>query len=82
MGEDERGNQPLDVLHASLDERVIVNLRNRREYRGTLHGYDHPHLNLVLKNAEEVENVGTDDETVEKQPFVVIRGDNIVYISP
>lgn len=83
MGDDdEKGRQPLDVLHGHLDDRVIVNLRGRREYRGTLHGYDHPHLNIVLKDAEEVANVGTDDEEVTKQELVVIRGDSIVYVSP
>ena len=74
--------RPLDVLHASLDQRVIVYLRGRREYRGTLHGYDHPHLNLVLKNAEEVLHSGTEDEVVNKRDLVVIRGDSIVYVSP
>lgn len=82
MGEDENGKRPLDVLHGSLDDRVIVHLRGRREYRGTLHGYDHPHLNIVLKNAEEVLNAGTDDEETTKQELVVIRGDSIVYVSP
>lgn len=74
--------RPLDVLHASLDQRVIVHLRGRREYRGTLHGYDHPHLNVVLKNVEEVLHSGTDREEVNKRDLVVIRGDSIVYISP
>lgn len=74
--------RPLDVLHASLDQRVIVHLRGRREYRGTLHGYDHPHLNIVLKNAEEVLNSGTENEQISKRELVVIRGDSIVYVSP
>lgn len=80
--DEEQDNRPLDVLHASLDDRVIVNLRGRREYRGTLHGYDHPHLNIVLKDAEEVLNVNTDEEVVNEQEVVVIRGDSIVYVSP
>lgn len=82
MNDDEQDNRPLDVLHAALDERVIVHLRGRREYRGTLHGYDHPHLNIVLQDAEEVLNAGTDDEEVNEQELVVIRGDSIVYVSP
>lgn len=81
MSEDQ-DKRPLDILHAALDERVIVHLRGRREYRGTLHGYDHPHLNIALKNAEEVVNAGSDDETVTKRDLVVIRGDSIVYVSP
>lgn len=75
-------NRPLDVLNASLNKRVIVHLRGGREYRGTLDGYDHPHLNLVLKQAEEVTKVGTPDETLTKREMVIVRGDNIIYISP
>jgi small nuclear ribonucleoprotein len=75
-------NRPLDVLNASLNKRVIVHLRGGREYRGTLDGYDHPHLNLVLKAAEEVQKVGTPEESVTKRELVIVRGDNIIYISP
>lgn len=75
-------NRPLDILNASLNKRVIVHLRGGREYRGTLDGYDHPHLNLVLKQAEEVTKVGTPEETLAKRETVIVRGDNIIYISP
>jgi small nuclear ribonucleoprotein len=74
--------RPLDVLNGSLNKRVIVHLRGGREYRGLLDGYDHPHLNLVVKNAEEVQNVGTANEKIVNHDLVIIRGDNIVYISP
>lgn len=74
--------RPLDILNASLNKRVIVHLRGRREYRGTLDGYDHPHLNLVLKAVEEIHNVGTPEETTTKRELVIVRGDNIIYISP
>ena len=74
--------RPLDILNASLNKRVIVHLRGQREYRGTLDGYDHPHLNLVLKQVEEVSRVGTPDETINKKELVIVRGDSIIYISP
>ena len=74
--------RPLDILNASLNKRVIVHLRGRREYRGLLDGYDHPHLNLVLKSVEEIHNVGTPEETTNKRELVIVRGDNIIYISP
>ncbi len=74
--------RPLDVLNGNLNKRVIVHLRGGREYRGTLDGYDHPHMNLVIRNTEEVLNVGTPDETITTKELVIIRGDNIVYISP
>ncbi len=74
--------RPLDILNAALNKRVIVHLRGHREYRGTLDGYDHPHMNLVLKEVDEVLKVGSPEETTTKRDTVIIRGDNIVYISP
>lgn len=68
--------KPLELLGQAIGKRVIVKLRGGKEYRGTLNGYD-PHMNLVLMNAEEV--VG--DSTTEAE-MVVIRGDNVIYISP
>ncbi len=70
--------KPLDLIHESLESRVIVELRGNREYRGVLEGYDHPHLNLVLKKVEEIIN-GQKTRDIER---VMVRGDNIIYISP
>jgi small nuclear ribonucleoprotein len=70
--------KPLKILHSSLNSRVIVELRNGIEYHGTLDGYDVPHMNLILKNADETVNM----EKTEKHSTVIVRGDNIIYISP
>ena len=70
--------KPLKLLHASLNNRVIVELRGGVEYQGILDGYDVPHMNLVLKNADEI--VRMDKKT--KHEKVIVRGDNIIYISP
>jgi small nuclear ribonucleoprotein len=71
-------DKPLKILHSSLNKRVIVELRGGRGYHGTLDGYDVPHMNLVLKNAEEKiegkENI--------KHGTIIVRGDNIIYVSP
>jgi small nuclear ribonucleoprotein len=69
--------KPLNLLGQSLNNRVIVQLKGNREYRGILDGYD-PHMNLVLKNAEEL----FEDETKRKLETAIVRGDNIIYISP
>ena len=69
--------KPLNVLNKSLDKKVLVELKANREYRGILGGYD-PHMNLVLKNAEEYIN----DEMKRKIDITIVRGDNVVYISP
>lgn len=69
--------KPLSVLQASANKNVIVELKGKREYRGVLDGYD-PHMNLVLKKAEEI----FDGQTVRKLDTVIVRGDNVIYISP
>lgn len=71
-------DKPLKVLHGSLNNRVIVELRGGRGYNGTLDGYDVPHMNLVLKNAEEIIH----GETKQKHNTIIVRGDNIIYVSP
>ena len=70
-------NRPLDILNDSLNTPVIVRLKGAREFRGELQGYD-VHMNLVLDKAEEIR----DGESVRKMDSVVIRGDNVVYVSP
>jgi len=69
--------KPLKLLHASLNNRVIVELRGGVQYQGVLDGYDVPHMNLVLKNADEQIK-----DTKTKHEKVIVRGDNIIYISP
>ena len=71
-------DKPLAILHASLNNRVMVELRGGRGYHGTLDGYDVPHMNLVLKNADEIIN----GESAMKHNMVIVRGDNIIYVSP
>ena len=71
------GNRPLDILNDSLNTPVIVRLKGAREFRGELQGYD-VHMNLVLDKAEEIK----DGESIRKMDSVVIRGDNVVYVSP
>ena len=69
--------KPLTVLQNAANKNVIVELKGKREYRGVLDGYD-PHMNVVLKNAEEL----VDGQSVRKLSTVIVRGDNVIYISP
>ncbi len=70
-------NKPLSVLNRSIGKNVIVELRYGKEYRGVLEGYD-PHLNLVMKDVKEFIE-GEQTRTMEK---ALVRGDNVVYVSP
>lgn len=69
--------KPLDILKQAIGKNVIVVLKGKREYRGVLDGYD-PHMNLVLKNAEEL----VSGESVGRTATIIVRGDNVIYISP
>ena len=69
--------KPLSVLNQAITQHVIVELKAGREYRGILDGYD-PHMNLVLKNAEEFVR----NDPIRKLDVVIVRGDNVIYISP
>jgi small nuclear ribonucleoprotein len=69
--------KPLNVLNAAINKQVMVELKGNREYRGVLDGYD-PHMNLVLKNAEEL--IG--GNVVRKLVTTIVRGDNVIFISP
>ena len=77
MGSMEGKVRPLNVLGSSLNQYVLVKVKWNREYRGLLDGYDQ-HLNLVIKNAEEV----VENKSRGTFPIMVIRGDVVVYISP
>ena len=68
--------KPLNVLQGAVGKNVIVELKGKREYRGVLDGYD-PHMNVVLKNAEEIS-----EGEVRKVGTTIVRGDNVIYISP
>ncbi|MDD1744831.1 MAG: LSm family protein [Candidatus Methanoperedens sp.] len=70
------GNRPLDILNNALNKSVLIRLKGSREFRGELQGYD-MHMNLVLSNAEEIK-----ESESKKLGTVVVRGDNIVFISP
>jgi small nuclear ribonucleoprotein len=69
--------KPLAVLNKSINSQVIVELKGKRGYRGVLDGYD-PHMNLVLKNVEET----YESNVVRKMESTIVRGDNVIYISP
>lgn len=65
-----------ELLQESLGKSIIVKLRGGAKIRGILDGYD-LHLNLVLSDAEELKG----NETT-KLGLIVIRGDNVILISP
>ncbi len=70
-------SRPLDALNKARDKRVIVELKNNRQYVGKLKSFD-IHVNVVLEDAEE----HVDGQVKRKLGVVFIRGDTITVISP
>ena len=70
-------SRPLDALNQARDKRVIVELKNNKQYVGKLKAFD-IHINVVLENAEEHEA----GELKRKLGVIFIRGDTITVISP
>ena len=66
-----------EILEESLGRIVLVRLRGGRKLRGKLKGFDQ-HLNLVLEETQDT----TDVENVRKLGAIIVRGDNVVIISP
>lgn len=69
--------RPLDLLNASKDKRVLIELKNGKQFIGKLLAFD-IHINCVLDEAEELEN----GETKRRLGKVFLRGDTIILVSP
>ncbi len=68
--------RPLDTLNKSRDKRILVELKNNKQYIGKLKSFD-IHINIVLEDAEE----RASGEVTRKLGVVFIRGDTITIIS-
>lgn len=65
------------ILEDSLGKTVLIRLKGGKNLRAKLRGFDQ-HLNLVLDETEEI----TDQENIRKLGTLIVRGDNVVMISP
>jgi small nuclear ribonucleoprotein len=69
-------SRPLDALNEARNKRVIIELKNNKQYVGKLKAFD-IHINCVIDDAEERIN----GELTRKVGSIFIRGDTIVLIS-
>ena len=70
-------SRPLDALNRARNKRVVVELKNSKQFVGTLIAFD-IHINTVLEDAEE----HVDGELKRKLGTIFIRGDTITILSP
>ena len=65
------------IFEESLNKVVLVQLKGGRTVRGKLYSYDQ-HMNLVMEDTEDI----TEADKVKKLGTLIVRGDNVVLISP
>jgi small nuclear ribonucleoprotein len=65
------------VLEESINKLVLVKIKGGKTIRGNLLGFDQ-HMNLLLDQSEEITSEG-DSKSLGT---IVVRGDNVVMISP
>ena len=65
------------VLDESINQEVLIKLKGAKTLRGSLLGFDQ-HMNLLLDQAEEILSDGDSNSLGS----LVVRGDNVVMISP
>ena len=70
-------SRPLDALNNARNKKVILDLKNGKQFVGILKAFD-IHINIVLDDAEE----RVEGEVKRKLGTVFIRGDTIILISP
>ncbi len=65
------------VLDESINQIVLIKLKGGKTIRGNLLGFDQ-HMNLLLDSSEEIPIDGNS----KSLGTIVVRGDNVVMISP
>jgi len=65
------------ILDESINKVVLIKLKGNKTIRGNLLGFDQ-HMNLLLDQSEEI----LSDGDSKSLGYLVVRGDNVVMISP
>jgi small nuclear ribonucleoprotein len=65
------------IFEESLNKVVLVQLKGGKTVRGKLYSFDQ-HMNLVMEDTEDI----TEIDKAKKLGTLIVRGDNVVLISP
>jgi len=65
------------VLDECINQIVLVKVKGGKTIRGSLLGFDQ-HMNLLLESSEEI----SIDGNSKSLGTIVVRGDNVIMISP
>ncbi len=69
--------RPFDLLNKAVGQKVLVRLKSNMNIRGRMASFD-AHMNIVLEEAEELDG----GDTKAKLGTILLRGGNIIFISP
>jgi small nuclear ribonucleoprotein len=76
--------RPIDYLKNSINQIIIIKVKRNQIYRARLTGFDE-HLNLFLEETsllfEDQDEDGNIIEDHENLGTIVMRGDNVIFIS-
>ncbi len=67
---------PLDLLEKSVNQKLLLLLKDSRRIEGKLLGFDE-YMNLVLDEVEETDK----EEKKRRLGRIILRGSNVVSIS-
>ncbi len=70
------GSELEEILNSFINRGVTLSLRNGKEYKGTLKGFDE-YANIIIADAEE-----RSGEETKKYRLLIIKGGNINSIMP
>lgn len=73
-----QGERPFDLLNKSIGQQVLIRMKNGDSIRGKVTSFD-AHMNMVLADAEEL---GDDGGSKTKLGVILLRGGNILFVSP